>query len=95
MKRLLSLLLCGVMLMTLCVGCKKEETAPETLTDSRIISDLTKNNYLYTYSHAEGVPTISNFNVVSRVEEEGAADLSVTAVANNNYVRVELAADME
>lgn len=98
MKRLLSLLLCCVMLMTLSAGCKKNNTPEKPgLTDTAIAADLAANHTKYNFAHinAESEPTISDFKVSNRTEADGVVSLSVTATAITPYATIDVAADME
>ena len=94
MKRALALILCCVMLLTLTVGCKKEEK-PAAPDDSRISSDLIDHRAKYSFSHIEGTPSMAGLKIVERHEEDDSIDLKVTATAINEYARIELAADIE
>lgn len=98
MKKAVSLLLCCVMLVTLCVGCKKDALAPNTqLTDRIIADDLAANYAKYSFAHinSDGNPTISDVQVSQRTEENGVTKLAVTAQATTPYATIKVAADME
>lgn len=95
MKRFFALLLCGVLLLTLSVGCKKNSSPVIELNEARYIADLANNDAKYSYSYAEGKPTISDFTIVEKKEDGGMTTLSVTATASNDHVDIELAATME
>ncbi len=97
MKRIFALLLCGVMLLTVAVGCKKKESSAPVieLNEARFIADLAASNAKYSYTHAEGKPTISDFAIVEKKEDGGVTTLAVTATATNSHLSIELEATME
>lgn len=95
MKRILTLLLCCVTLLTIAVGCQKDTSPIIELNESRFTTDLANAYDKYSYTHAEGKPTISDFTIVEKKEDGGMTTLSVTAIATNNHIDVELAATME
>ena len=97
MKRILALTLCCVMLLIVATGCNDYENINKTieLNEKMIARDLQDKHTLYTYTFAEGKPEISNVNIVNREEEGNLIRVSVTAVANNGYVRVALTAAIE
>ena len=47
MKRFFALLLCGVLLLTLSVGCKKNSSPVIELNEARYIADLANNDAKY------------------------------------------------
>ena len=94
MKKIVALLLCGVMLLTLAAGCKKEEATPAVLNETIIHSDLLKNYTLYNYSHVTGAPTLGGLQIIKRSEEGDAATVSVSALAHYANVDVGVTADM-
>lgn len=94
MKKIIALILCGVMLLTLAVGCKKEEQ-PEELIDARIAHDLTNSTHLYPYTHIVGTPDIKDLQVVSRNESGNRTIVSVDANLYFSNADLDLKADME
>lgn len=98
MKKIVSLLLCCVMLATLCVGCKdKSPTRNTELTDGIIASDLADKYSYYSFAHVnpDQKPTISDLQVSGRVEEEGVTRLAVTATADTGYAHIQFTANVE
>lgn len=97
MKRILALTLCCVMLLTVATGCNNVATPtdPPEVNTTLVTNDLLEHHSLYAYTLAEGKPEVSNVNIVSREEEGNTVRVSVTAVANNGYVRVALTAAIE
>ena len=98
MKKIVSLLLCCVMLATLCVGCKdKTPTRNTDLTDAIVASDLADNYHQYSFAHVapDQKPTVSDLQVSDRVEEEGVTRLTVTAKADTGYALIRIGAAME
>lgn len=97
MKRIFALLLCGVMLLTAAVGCQKKGSSSSVieLNEARFIADLAANNAKYSYTHAEGKSTISDFTIVEKKEDGGVTTLAVTATATNSHLSIELEATME
>ena len=98
MKRMMALLLCCAMVLTLCAGCKKDTTTlNKELTDSIIASDLASNYAKYSFSHVapETKPVISDLQVSQRTEEGDVTKLAVTAEADTGYATIQVAAKME
>ena len=94
MKKIVALLLCVIMLLTMAVGCKDKEE-PEVLDETRIVSDLSDNYPKYIFSHASGRPSVGGLQIVERNEEGDDAVLSVTATAHFRNATVAIAADMD
>ena len=94
MKKVLALLLCLTMLLTVCAGCKK--TAKNTeLTDALVRSDLVKNSNLYTYAHLGIVNSISSLKIADKNRDGDVTTLSVTGTALSSCAKIQMAADMK
>lgn len=91
MKRILALTLSLLMLLTLAVGCGEQ---PEELTNSRISADLAKQSGNYSYAHIGGTPTISQMTITEKTEENGYANVEVSALATFEGAKVEFTATM-
>ena len=91
MKRMFSLTLCLLMLLTAMAGCG--EPAPDRLDDARISADLVRNSHLYSYTHVGGSPTLSRVTVDTS-EEGDNASVSATATATYTNATVDIAAAM-
>ena len=92
MKRFFALALSILMLLTLAVGCGEK---PEELTNSRISADLVKQSGNYSYAHIGGTPGISQMTVTEKTEENGYANVVVSALATFHSAKVEFTATMD
>lgn len=93
MKRLLALMLCLAMVLTVAAGCNKN--VREELTDSRIADDVVKGSGNYAYTHVAGTPSLSDFAILSREEKEDRVFLSLDATADFSNAQVTFKASME
>lgn len=97
MKRMLALILCCVMLLPVATGCKDENLNQTIeLNDARIAADILEQyESKYTFTHAEGKATLSSLKILTEVKEGNFTKLSVSAVASNDYVDVDLTVAIE
>lgn len=97
MKKALALLLCLMMLLTLSVGCKKNEEAKKIgeLTDEQISSDLLNNKHLYYYAHTGNISSVASLQVTDKKQNNNTITLTATATASSSHINIALSANMK
>lgn len=92
MKKVLALLLCCGMLLTIAAGCKKNQQ--KELSDARISSDVANSSHLYAYDHVAGDRTVHELNITQRTEEGDRVSLKATADVHFSNAIVAVKAEM-
>ena len=97
MKKALALLLCLMMMLTLSVGCKKNQEAKKTgdLTETQISSDLLNSDNLYRYAHTGDITSIAGLQVNDKKEDGNTITLTATATAGSDHISIALTANMK